>query len=80
MAGIQRMLQTNLITMITINGVAITGEQLEGICKLMLNGWKVDLTSIIKLPAEECILVVVHGPNTGAVMTMGIEADGYTHS
>ena len=66
--------------MITINGVTISGEQLEGICKLMLNGWKVDLTTISKLPSEECILVVVYGPLTGATMTMGIEPDGYTHS
>jgi hypothetical protein len=66
--------------MITINGITITGEQLDGIVRLMKNGWKVDLTTINKLPAEQCIVVTVHGEQTGAVMHMGIEADGYTHS
>lgn len=66
--------------MITVNGVTITGDQLDAIVRLMKNGWKVDFTSINKLPAEQCITINVTGEKTGARMVMGIEADGYAHS
>lgn len=66
--------------MITINGVTITGAQLDAIVRLMKNGWKVDLTTISKLPADTCVMVAVVGEKTGMSMFMGIEADGYTHS
>ncbi len=66
--------------MITINTVSLTQAQLEALIKLVNIGWKLDYSSITKLPAEQCIMIAVEGPNTGAKMVFGIEADGYTHS
>jgi len=66
--------------MITINAVTLTNAQLEALIKLVNRGWVLDYSSIVKLPAEECIMIAVSGPNTGAKMFFGIEADGYTHS
>ena len=65
---------------IEINGVEVTPEQLQGLIKLIQRGWKLDYTSIHKLPADTCIMIAVEGMETGMKMTMGIEADGYTHS
>jgi hypothetical protein len=65
---------------ININGVEITPEQLQGLIKLIHRGWKLDYTSIAKLPAEQCIIITVEAKHTGMKMTMGIESDGYTHS
>jgi hypothetical protein len=66
--------------MITINTVELTNAQLEALIKLVNIGWTLDYSTITKLPREQCITIVVKGQNTGATMTMGIEADGYTHS
>ncbi len=66
--------------MITVNGVELTGDQFDALIRLHKNGWKLDYTSIHKLPAEQCIMVAVKGKETGMQMVMGIEADGYTHS
>jgi hypothetical protein len=62
-----------------INGVSVTHQQLASLGKL-LDNWKVHWSTIHKLPAEDCIMVVVEGKETGNTMTMGIETDGYTHS
>jgi len=66
--------------MITINTVEITNEQLESLIRLLHRGWELDYNSITKLPADDCITIVVRGKETGMTMVMGIEADGYTHS
>ena len=66
--------------MILINGVELTTAQMESLIKLVNIGWTIDYSSIVKLPAEQCVMVAVKGKNTGAQMVMGIEADGYTHS
>jgi len=65
---------------ISINGVEITPEQLQGLINLLHKGWKLDYTSIHKLPADDCIMILVEGEKTGIKMAMGIESDGYTHS
>lgn len=65
---------------VEINGVEITTQQLQGLIKLVERGWKLNYNSIHKLPADTCIMIEVTGNNTGIKMTMGIEADGYTHS
>lgn len=80
MDGLLALKLTIVTDMITINAVELTNEQLEALIRLVNRGWKLNYASITKLPAEQCIMISVEGPNTGAKMVFGIEPDGYTHS
>lgn len=57
----------------------LTRYQLETLCKLQARGWTLDFQDLQHLPAETAIAIRVVG-QSGMVMYMVIEPDGYTHS
>lgn len=66
--------------MFIVNGTEITPEQLSALTKLLERGWKVDYSSIMKLPADTAVAVRAVGNQTEMVIYFLIESDGYTHS
>jgi len=60
--------------------MTLTIPQLIALSKIQSNGWTLDFTNFMKLPAEQAVAIHVIGAETGASMYLVIEPDGYTHS
>ena len=63
----------------TIQTFTLTRDQLIGLSNLQSRGWAMDFNDLQHLPGERAIAIRVVG-QSGMVMYMVIEPDGYTHS
>jgi hypothetical protein len=63
----------------TAQTFTLTRDQLVGLSQLQARGWTLDFNDFMNLPGERAIAIRVVG-QSGMVMYMVIEPDGYTHS
>ena len=63
----------------TAQTFTLTRDQLIGLSQLQTRGWTLDFNDLMHLPAERAIAIRVVG-QSGMVMYMVIEPDGYIHS